>query len=124
VIYTIPLPQPPIYDLTFQVELDQVTYTLTFQWNVRDGGWYLTIADAVGNPILGSQRVVVDFPIGLNQSYNPSMPPGSIQFIDTSGQGLDPALDGSDLGGRVQMLYFDAAEIVSQLTGGPTNVPG
>lgn len=121
-IYQVPLPQPMPVNLTFQVELDNVTYTLNLFYNDRDGGWYLTIGDASNNPILGCQRCVVNYPIGWKQCYNTSMPPGSIQFQDTSGQGLDPGLN--DMGARVTMLYFDAAELYSQLTGGPTNVPG
>lgn len=110
-------------NLTFQVELDSVTFTLTLFYNDRDGGWYLTIADPANNPILANQRVVVDYFIGWKQrAYNTAMPAGSIQFIDTTGQGLDPAL--ADLGARVQMVYFDLAELQSQAAGGPTNVPG
>lgn len=121
-IFQIPLPNPPIYNLTFQVELDGTTYSLTLYWNPRDESWYITIADSSNSPILSCQRCVVAYPIGLNQAYNTSLPPGSLQFQDTSGQGLDPGQ--TDMGARVILLYFDAAEILSQLSGGPTNVPG
>jgi hypothetical protein len=123
VIYQVPLQNPAPYNWTEQVELDEVTFTLTFYYNDRDGGWYLTIADSANNPILASQRVVVNYPIGWKQRYNVNMPAGSLEFIDTSGQGIDPQ-SVNDLGTRVQLLYFDAAEIASQLAGGPTNVAG
>jgi hypothetical protein len=110
-------------NLTLQAELDQVTFTLTFYWNDRDSGWYMTIADAQNTPILGSQRVVVDYPIGWKQLYNIAMPGGLLQFQDTSGQGLDPQ-SVSDLGTRVILAYYDRAEMASEINGGPSNVSG
>lgn len=122
-IYQVPLPNPMPVNLTLQAELDRVTFTLTFYWNDRDSGWYMTIADAQNTPILGSQRVVVNYPIGWRQRYNISMPAGQLQFVDTSGQGLDPQAV-SDLGTRVTLSYYDLAEMISEVSGGPSNVSG
>jgi hypothetical protein len=123
VIYQIPLPNPMPVNLTLQAELDQVTFTLTFYWNDRDNGFYLTIADAQNSPILASQRVVVNYWIGWRQRYNGAMPAGLLQFQDTSGQGIDPQST-SDLGTRVILTYYDLAEVISQVNGGPSNVSG
>jgi hypothetical protein len=122
-IYQVPLPNPMPVNLTIQAELDQVTFTLTFYWNDRDNAFYLTIADAQNNPILASQKVVVNYLIGWKQRYNTAMPAGQLQFQDTSGQGIDPQAV-SDLGTRVILLYYDLAEMVSELSGGPSNVSG
>ena len=121
-ILSIPLPTPPVYDLTLQTDLDNVTFTLNIFYNSRDGGWYMDICQQDGTQILSGQRVVVDYLIGWKQGYNPLMPAGSLQWVDTSGQGLDPGQ--FDIGARVQLIYYDAAELAAQAAGTGVNVSG
>jgi hypothetical protein len=122
VIQKIPLPISPTGGFTIQADLDGVTFTLDIIWNSRDGYWYLSIETPNGTPILAGQKAVVSYPIGWHQYYNPAMPTGNLQWIDTTGQGLDPGY--ADIGARVLLYYFDAAEVAAQIAGTGTNVPG
>jgi hypothetical protein len=94
------------YDL--QVNLEDVTYTLQFRWNVRLGAWFMSIFDEQGTtPILVGLRLVADWPLG---AYNTGRnPPGVFVAHDTSSQGIDPGVD--DLGSRVQLVYFSSTEL-------------
>jgi len=104
---SIPLPS----DLTFfdvSVELDGAHYTLVMRWNVRAGAWFLDVLDDGGALLHGSVRAVADWPL-LTYRRATRSPPGALAFVDTSGQGIDPGI--SDLGDRVQLVYFPVAEI-------------
>lgn len=95
------------YDL--QIQLEGVTYTLEFRWNVRASAWFMNILDAQGvNMIRAGLRLVTNFPLW---PYGASRtPPGALIVVDTTGSGdADPDLDG--LGDRWQLLYLTAAEI-------------
>lgn len=97
----------PYFDL--QVVLEGVTYTLEFRWNVRLGAWFMNIYDADGTTaILVGIRLVANYMLGAyNVGYGG--PPGGFAAFDTSGQGLDPGLE--ELGDRVQLIYYTAAEL-------------
>jgi hypothetical protein len=122
-VFSIALPNDqPIFST--QVELDAVTYTLSFFWNSEDdsvvdgngvstgGAWYISIGQSDGTPIVSGLRVVVNFASGGRFRFKGiGMPPGVLWFEDTSGQGLDPGL--TDLGSRVTLSYLDAAEVAA-----------
>jgi hypothetical protein len=48
--YLIPIANPP---QRFSITLSGVTYTMTVMWRDAVQGWFLDIADALGNPIVG-----------------------------------------------------------------------
>ena len=109
-MFQIPMPDasdPNRYDFIQQADLDGSTYSLRFRWNGDSGGWYLDILAADKTPILCGSRLVVNFPIG-SRFRDLGLPPGRIFALDTTGQGIDPGEE--DLGTRVQVYYFDAAE--------------
>jgi hypothetical protein len=104
---TVPLRSDlPFY--RFQVELDEVTYGLAFRWNYEAGAWFLTLYTSEDEVILAGVKVVVDWPVG-SRSADPRMPPGALQFLDTTGARQDPGEE--DLGSRVVLLYFTEAEL-------------
>lgn len=100
--------QSTLPHFTFQCDLDGVTYGFEFEWNERVGAWFMSIYDVNGTPLLSSLRVVVGFPLAARSRYMTAMPPGAFVATDTSGQNQDPGL--SDLGNRVQILYFSTVE--------------
>ncbi|WP_250538817.1 MULTISPECIES: phage baseplate plug protein [unclassified Caballeronia] len=53
--YEIPLSAKP---QTFSIALGGVTYKMTIRWNVPAAAWMLDIADATGNPMVGSVPLV------------------------------------------------------------------
>lgn len=107
----IPLPNAvPWFDLT--VELDGVTYTLEWHWNVRAndgaGAWYLSVLDGDGvEVILAGVQGVADYALGVGATARRF--PGYLVLWDTTGNHEDPRFD--DLGERHRLLYFTAAEL-------------
>lgn len=103
----IPLrPNLPSYDE--QIQLDGVLYTLQVKWNVRYSTWFLTVLDGNADTVLvGGKAIRANFPLAPYTTAR--QPPGAQVPVDTSQQGLDPVL--TDLGTRVHLLYFTAAEL-------------
>lgn len=91
-----------------QMELEGVSYTLTFRWNERDTAWYLTLGDGEGVELVTS-KVVIDLPLFGRRRSVAGRPPGTFVAVDTTGAGRDAGYE--DLGDRVQLLYFDASEV-------------
>jgi len=95
---------------TFEIELDENTYTLEFEWNDRDSGWYMSILDDGGDPILTGQRVVLHYP--LARRYRDSrLPPGLLMAIDTSETDIEAGY--ADLGDRVKLIYTPLADLTA-----------
>lgn len=92
----------------FDVELDESTFTLSFEWNDRDAGWYMSILTSEGVPLLSGRRIVVGYPL-ISIHRDPRLPAGTLVAIDTSSKGEDPGL--ADLGDRVKLLYVTRAEL-------------
>lgn len=93
---------------SIQVNLEDVTYTLQFRWNVRCKSWFMNIFDEQEiTPILVGLRLVADWPLAKNNTGR--QPPGLFFLSDTTGQGQDPAFE--DLGARHQLLYFSSTEL-------------
>jgi hypothetical protein len=96
----------PFFDL--QTELEGVTYTLQFRWNVRASRWFLDVLDAEGAKVLvASVKLVADYPLAIYRSDR--QPRGCFFAADTGGGGVDPGIN--DLGKRVQLYYLTAAEL-------------
>lgn len=89
---------------TFQVELDGAVYRFSFQFNDREGFWYLSIADESGIPIRSGIKVVVNWPL-FARAVEEAAPPGSLFAIDTTDQDLEPGL--ADLGEAVLLTYIE-----------------
>lgn len=95
------------YDM--QVVLDGVAYTLEFHWSYREESWFLDVKTEAGDPIYVGQKVVIDWGLGRGRCRDPRFPPGLIIAVDSTSRDENPGLN--DLGGRVQLLYYPAAEL-------------
>jgi hypothetical protein len=95
--------------------LDGQDFLLTFAYNARDFSWYLDIADQDAVAIVSGIRIVVAWDL-LRRCVDARRPPGVLIANDLSGAGLDPGAD--DFGTRVELLYFDAAEVADELANG------
>jgi hypothetical protein len=93
---------------SFTVELDLVTYGFEFTWNYREGAWYFSMNDAAGTLLLSNRKAVVAFPI-VSRFKREALPAGTLLFQDTAKHFEDPGL--TDLGNRVQLIYFSAGEL-------------
>jgi hypothetical protein len=92
------------------VPLEGVNFGFTFSWNARGQYWSAILSDAAGNPLIRRViRVGLLFFARFRAQYLSVFPPGEIVVIDTTGADLDPGL--TELGTRVQLVYFTGAEI-------------
>lgn len=104
--------QPSIPFQTFGAALGGVQFNFAFNWNGVDGAWFMDVLDEQKNPIRIGVKVVLGCLLG-QRCTDPAWPLGIFQAIDTSapiGQGVDAGLD--DIGTRVIVLFFTAAEVV------------
>jgi hypothetical protein len=93
---------------TFDIDLDDVKFAFSFEWNDRDSGWYMSIATPEGVPLLSGRRVVLGYPL-ISIYRTDGMPAGNIVAIDTSSANEEPGF--GDLGDRVKLLYMTRAEL-------------
>lgn len=100
---------------SFEIELDRRLYSFEFHWNDRGGGWHFTISDPnTAAVLLAGRRVVVDFPL-LSRFRDERLPAGELCAVDTTGEKRGPGI--ADLGARVKLLYFDAADLPAAFVG-------
>lgn len=100
----------PYFDV--EAQLDGVLYAFTFRWNARDGQWTFDLADSDRDPIASGIAVVVDFPLA-RRCADARMPPGAFFAVDTTNSQTDPGE--TDLGRRVVVIYYTAAELAASL---------
>ena len=95
--------------------LDGQVFVLNFDFNSRDGNWYLSVHDNEDQPIRGlvSRKVVVNYPLQL-RAHTDDRPRGQLLAVsDTQG---DPGL--FDLGNGVVMTYIPGADAATLVAGG------
>jgi hypothetical protein len=103
---TIPTRTDPRYSI--EVELDGTNFVLEFEWNDRATSWFLDVLNEARERLLTGVRIVVGFPL-IARYRDSRLPKGDLSAVDTSGLGLDPALE--DLGDRVLLVYTPFDEI-------------
>lgn len=90
------------------VTLDGSDYVLDFEWSQREACWYISVLDQNETPIATGIKIVVEWDL-LRLCVHDARPPGKLVAHDTSGQGIDAGFD--ELGTRVELLYFEAADV-------------
>lgn len=93
----------------FTIVLDGALYRFRILWNGRAERWTAELQDAAGAPLLSSAPILADAPI-FEEAVE-GAPPGRFLVVDTEGAGTPPGRD--ELGARVVMLYYTAAEVAS-----------
>lgn len=91
----------------FSVVLDGQLYRFRAMWNARAERWTLEIQTSAGAPLVSAELVQADAPIFALARAD--LPPGRFLTVDRSGSGRAPGRD--ELGQRVVLLYFTAAEL-------------
>ncbi len=89
------------------VTLDGRVYLMTLQWSIRDGHWFMDLADqdSVNIPGCIGRKLVADYQV--LRSVDPRRPPG--ELIVAGSVGGDPGL--FDLGGDQALTYAEAADL-------------
>ena len=91
---------------TYSIQLDGVTFQLTFTYNDRMSRWMLSIADNAGNPLVGEVPVIVNYPM-FDRYKVPGLPAGTLFAYDTLNTNTDPTR--YELGDRVRLYYQSAS---------------
>ncbi len=106
---SVKIPIKPVGALfSFTIELEGVTYALTFRWNDRDEAWFMDIGDGAGADIITGIRVVIRQGL-LGRAASSLLPPGEIMAFDTSDTNVEATFE--DFGLRVQLVYLTAADL-------------
>lgn len=90
---------------TLRVDLTQVEFVLGFRFNERDGFWYMSLADALNDPIVSGMRVVIGVPL-FRHSADLRRPVGEIVAIDQTNQGRECNTI-EEFGDRVVLVYAE-----------------
>jgi len=111
VSFLVPIPlsegAPPTH-FDVQSQLEGVTYTLNFRWDVRASAWFMKIYDEQGiNLLVAEVKIVVSWVLAAYVIDR--QPPGAFVAVDTSGAHSDPT--DSDFGKRVELHYLTKAEL-------------
>lgn len=93
---------------SFTIDLDDVTYNLSFEWCDRDSGWYFSISDTNGVALLSGRRVVLDYPL-ISIYRDPRLPAGTFIALDSTGKGIEAGF--TDLGQRVKLFYVPVGDL-------------
>jgi hypothetical protein len=98
--------------------LDGKAYVLELSWSDRSESWYLSVSlqrdNQIADPIVLGMRLSIGYPVLAGVTAD-GRPPGEIFAVDVSGgYGSDPTR--YDLGTRVRLVYYDAAEMGRALT--------
>jgi hypothetical protein len=105
----------PTSDVAFfdQVtELDGTDYRLTFNYNQREGCYYLSIGSPESKEdVLSGIKIVSNYGLVRRWNGRAGLPPGDLVAITTAGASDAPA-DLGELGEgkRVELHYFTASE--------------
>lgn len=93
---------------SFRVSLEGVTFRFDFRWNTTAGAWFFDVYSDEDVLLLAGRKVVLGIPL-LARFRDPRLPAGDMNAVDTTGADLEAGF--SDLGTRVKLLYFTAAEL-------------
>lgn len=87
-----------------RVRLDGRDYLLDFDWNGREGFWYLHLSSSSGDLIAGGVKLVLG---EIGQRLTDSRAPaGGLAVVDTTGLGLEAGID--DLLERAVLVYAES----------------
>jgi len=103
--------QLPAQDSAFfnqLIDLDEVTFTLTYRYNTRETAWYFDIAQQDGTVIVGGQKLLPAIDL-TSRWADPRMPAGQLLTIsDFPNQ--RPSRDAL-FSGEFKIIYVTAAEV-------------
>ena len=93
-----------------EIDIDNNTYFLTFDWNSREESWSIKIADADENTILSDIKIVSNYEL-ISIFTDERLPKGQLFCLDMVGNG--DKINQTELGDRYKLLYLTAEEVES-----------
>jgi hypothetical protein len=94
-----------------RVELEGVTYVLTFHWNARRNLWALDVALPGEDPAVAGISIVSNRLLLSRYHYRTGVPPGELVAIDPTLLLDGPRFDWSGF----FLAYFSASEVASKV---------
>lgn len=92
-----------------RVELEGVTYILSFHWNARMNLWTLDIGLPGEDAAVAGVTVVANWALFSRYHYLPGVPPGELMAGDPTFTLTGPGFDWSSF----TLYYFTAAEVAA-----------
>jgi hypothetical protein len=89
-----------------RVELEGVTYVLSFHWNARQNLWTLDVGESGEATAVHGVTVVANRPLFARYHYRPGVPPGELIAITSDFTADGPRFDWSNH----LLCYITAAE--------------
>lgn len=83
-------------------------FVLRFDWNQRDGHWFLGIFQPNGAPIITGIKLVVSWRL-LGGRTEALRPLGELLVLDTQTPAIDPGF--ADLGARHSLIYVEPGDV-------------
>ena len=105
----IPL-QQSVANYRLTTSLLGVAYLFDFAWNAYDESWWLSVYDALENPIRTGIRCVLGTYLGRTCQAAP-FSQGALICYDTSGSGIDAGF--SDFGSRIKMAFVPQIDLIA-----------
>jgi hypothetical protein len=97
---------------TIQIELDAITFILSFRWNVRGQAWYMNIFDKDNNLLKAGIKLVAKYSLLKQYRAVEGLPPGEFILADAEDDPLSGPMGFENFGTRYQLLYFNRSELV------------
>jgi len=96
---------------TFEVDLDERSYIFQLYWNTRANGWFLSLLDLEGVPLVSGIRLTAGVaPLTWFVNTDNGIL-GRLYVHDTSGAHADPGRYDLAPDGRCVLIYFEQAEV-------------
>lgn len=103
------IPMQSYSEFSEAITLDGNLYNLHFYWNNRGSFWTMDISDANNNPLISGIRLIIGFPMTL-QNAEESIPPGQFIIVDpnVSAQYVEPGRNDFTGDRNLQLIYVSA----------------
>lgn len=93
---------------TQRVNLDGQDYQFQFQWSTRQSRWYLSLLDANGDLLVGSMKLVVNWPLLRYYHGRAGVPTGELWVVTLGTSDAPPGIDELGEGLRCELSYYPA----------------
>jgi len=105
--------QPSVGTYRFRSVLQTVEYGFRMRWNSRDSSWYLDVREADQTPIALGLRVVLGAYLGRVSTHFIFRNGALVARVPHGDDRREAGFD--DMGTRVQLWYFDRAEVIQEM---------
>ena len=106
----------PVQDSSYfseLVDLDEVTFSLTFRWNGREEAWYFDIDEQDRSGIVRGQKLLPF--VNLTERWADARMPAGVLVVNAITPNDRPTRE-SLFEGSISLIYFTEDEVINGLT--------